>query len=74
MQIYVNNEISINYACTRKMWDHKETIINDIFFFSLATEILNDDDLKPRSIDECQSRHDWSNWKKASLECLDLQS
>ena len=40
-------------------------VINEVFCFSVATEILKeDDDHEPCSVDECRSKHDWSKWKE----------
>ncbi|BBN68201.1 hypothetical protein Prudu_329S000600 [Prunus dulcis] len=40
-------------------------IIDDIFAFSVAAEIIKDDDIEPCSIDECTQRQDWPKWKDA---------
>ena len=66
-----NNEISINYY--NDLWDWNEIVIDDIFAFSLANEIINDD-YEPRSITECRQRQDWPKWKEtiqAELASLD---
>lgn len=40
--------------------------LDDIFSFSIACEIMNEnDDPKPITINEFQNRHDWKNWKDA---------
>ena len=57
-----NNEISINYY--NDLWNRNEIVIDDIFAFSVANEIINDD-YEPRSITECRQRHDWPKWKEA---------
>ncbi|KAL5809036.1 hypothetical protein ACOSQ3_029727 [Xanthoceras sorbifolium] len=57
-----NEEISINYA--REIWNREETIIDDIFSYTVATEIINDD-YEPHGIDDCRQRHDWPKWKEA---------
>ena len=47
-------------------------VINEVFGFVVATEILNEnDDHEPRSVDECHSKHDWSKWKEAIQVELD---
>ena len=52
------------------MWEWKKLFINDIFTYVVATEISKDndenDDSKPRSINECQQRNDWPKWKEAN--------
>ena len=50
-----NSEISVDYT-------HGKIIINDVFAFTIATDIINDPD--PQTIDECRLRHDWLKWKE----------
>ena len=57
-----NNEIFINYY--NDLWDWNEIVIDDIFAFSVANEVINDD-YEPRSITECRQRYDWPKWKEA---------
>ena len=65
-QVLANDEISINYASTEELWDHKKMVINEVFYFAVAIEILTEDDNhEPLSVDECRSKHDWSKWKEA---------
>ena len=40
-------------------------IIDNIFSFAVATEIIKGDDTEPRSVNECRQRHDWLKWKDA---------
>ncbi|KAK9170349.1 hypothetical protein Syun_002489 [Stephania yunnanensis] len=55
-----NNEISINYLNSGKIWDRNEIVHDDIFAFNVSFEICeNDDDPEPRSVDECRKRPDW---------------
>ena len=71
-QVLANDEISINYASTGELWDRTKVVINEVFFFIVATYILKeDDDHEPRSVDECCSKHDWSKWKEAIQVELD---
>ncbi|KAM2271495.1 hypothetical protein ACFXTI_038799 [Malus domestica] len=51
--IHESKEISINYACTNELCDQNEIIIDNMFAFTVATEIILSDDIEPRSIDEC---------------------
>ncbi|KAK9154068.1 hypothetical protein Sjap_001548 [Stephania japonica] len=61
-----NNEISINYLNSGKIWDRNEIVPDDIFAFNVSFEICeNDDDPRPRSVDECQKRPDWQKWQDA---------
>ena len=55
-----NQEISAHYACLDEIWIRNEIIIDDVFVFLLATEIMKSDDIKPCFVDECQCRIDWS--------------
>ena len=76
-QVPENKEISINYAYTNELWDRKETTIDDIFSFAVATEIVKSDDIEPRSVNECRQRHDWLKWKdaiQAELNSLEKRS
>ena len=60
-QVLANDEISINYASIGELWDRTKVVINEVFCFAVAIEILKeDDDHEPRSVDECCSKHDWS--------------
>ena len=59
IQVLKNDEISINYASTEELWDRTKVVINEVFCFLVAIEILKeDDDHEPRSVDECRSKHD----------------
>ena len=58
-QVLTNDEISINYASTEELWDRKKVVINEVFCFVVAIEILKEyDDHEPRNVDECRSKHD----------------
>ena len=46
------------------MWDHETIIVDNIFSFAVATEIMNDE-FEPHSVDECRKRHDWPKWEEA---------
>ena len=46
-----------------KWLEIKKIIINDVFPFTVATDIINDHDLQ--TINECRLRHDWLKWKEA---------
>ena len=36
-QVLANDEISINYASTGELWDYTKVVINEVFFFAVAT-------------------------------------
>ncbi|KAM1603471.1 hypothetical protein ACFX13_031052 [Malus domestica] len=63
--VHDSKEISINYACTNELWDQNEIIIDDMFAFEVATEIILNDDIEPRFVDECKQRQDRPKWKDA---------
>ena len=48
-EVHESKEISINYACTNELWDWNEIIIDDMFAFAVATEIILSDDIKLHS-------------------------
>ncbi|KAM0987316.1 hypothetical protein ACFXTH_011452 [Malus domestica] len=76
-EVHESKEISINYACTNELWDRNEIIIDDMFAFAIATEIILSDDIEPRSVDECKQRQDWPKWKdaiQAELNSLERRS
>ena len=50
-----NTEISINYC--NDLWNRNDIIIDDMFAFSVAHEIMHDD-YESRSITECGQRQD----------------
>ena len=39
-QVLANDEISINYASTKELWDYTKVVINEVFCFAIATKIL----------------------------------
>ncbi|GKV50529.1 hypothetical protein SLEP1_g57232 [Rubroshorea leprosula] len=61
-----NDEISINYISTGIKWNRNDVVIDDVFAFAIANDIVNEnEDLEPKSIEECQQRGDWPKWKDA---------
>ena len=47
-------------------WDQNDIVINNIFVFHMALNILrNDEDLEPQIVEECRHRNDWPKWKEA---------
>ena len=52
-------EISINYVQNREKWDQNKVIINNIFAFQMALDIIrNDENLEPQNVEECRKRND----------------
>ena len=67
-----NDEISINYVFTGEKWDRNKTIVNEIFAYNVALDIMHESkDLEPRSVEECRQRNDWPKWKEAMKAELD---
>ena len=68
-----NHEISINYIHNRKIWNrNKVNGVDDLFSYFVSKEIDEEnDDPEPKSILECQRRHDWIKWKDAIQVELD---
>ena len=65
-----NTENSITYC--NEIWDRNKIIIDDIFAFSVAHKIM-DDDCEPQYIIECRQRQNWAKWEeeiKAELASL----
>ena len=56
-----SHEISINYIHNRKIWNrNKVNGVDGFFSYFVSKEIYEEsDDLEPKSISECQKRHDW---------------
>ncbi|KAL0389428.1 UNVERIFIED_CONTAM: Copia protein [Sesamum calycinum] len=61
----------LNYAHNSLGWYRKEIKMNDIFAYSVAVEIMDEDDNDPQTMEECQHRNDWKSWKKAIQDELD---
>lgn len=53
-----NREISINYASMHETLDINSIILDNVFAYSIAQEIIEHDDIKLHSIEECQRRAD----------------
>ena len=46
--------------------DRKDIVINNIFVFQVALDIIrNDKDPKPQNKEKCRHRNDWPKWKEA---------
>ena len=57
-----NTKNSITYC--NEIWDQNKIIIDDIFAFSVAQKIM-DDDCEPQSIIEFRQRQGWPKWEEA---------
>ncbi|KAL6321622.1 hypothetical protein AAG906_025454 [Vitis piasezkii] len=61
-----NCEISISYVHTGEKWDRNNIVINNIFAFQVAFDIIrNNEDPEPQNVEECRHRNDWPKWKEA---------
>ena len=50
----------------REKWDRNKVIINNIFAFQMALDIIrNDENPEPQNVEECRNRNDWPKWKEA---------
>ncbi|KAM1467529.1 hypothetical protein ACFX2I_032618 [Malus domestica] len=49
----VNHEILIHYTVLDEVWNRNEMIVDDTFAYSVATDIILSDDIKPCSANEC---------------------
>ncbi|KAJ9547136.1 hypothetical protein OSB04_019679 [Centaurea solstitialis] len=65
-QVPENEEISINYNMSRKVWNRDKTDVDDTFAYNVALNVMeNEEDQEPKSVDECMHRKDWPKWKDA---------
>jgi hypothetical protein len=55
-------EISINYASSREVYDHNTTITDLCFSTIIAESFLNDSDRKTMA--ECKKCSYWNKWKE----------
>ena len=50
-----DNENSINYVMIGKRWNRTNVIVDNIFAYNVALDILSvNEDFEPKSIEECQ--------------------
>ena len=60
------DEISLNYAMSGKIWNRDKVIIDDAFAYNLALEVMDKNkDQEPHSLEECKERKDWPKWNDA---------
>ena len=46
-------------------WDRNNIMINNIFVFQVALNIIrNDEDPEPQNVEECRNRNYWPKWKE----------
>lgn len=59
-----NDEISISYVSTNKHWSRNNAVMNEIFAYSIAIEMISDEnDLESRTVEECCCRSIGKNEK-----------
>ena len=52
-------EISMSYVHEEDKWDQNNIIVNNIFSFQVALDIIrSDEDLKQQNVEECRHRND----------------
>ena len=66
-----NVEISIHYTSVHGPWDRNSIVVDDVFAYACAREFIENDDIEPRSVEECQRRAYWPKWKDAIQVELD---
>ena len=53
----------------KEKWDRNKIVINNIFSFQVALDIIrNDEDLEPKNVEECRNRNDRPKWKETFLD------
>ena len=64
--VHNNEEISINYIHKGKIWDRNTILIDDVFSFQVAMNIISNDEYQElQNMNECRRRNDWLKWKEA---------
>ncbi|KAM1980295.1 hypothetical protein ACFX15_036927 [Malus domestica] len=53
-----NREISVHYTVLDEVWNRNEMIVDDAFAYLVATDIMLNNDIEPRFVDECRRRTD----------------
>ena len=50
-----NNEISISYVIIRKKWNQTNLVVDNIFAYNVALDIISkNEDSEPKSVEECR--------------------
>ena len=67
-QISVSRTEEISMSHTRETKDRSDTIIDNIFTFQVAMDIMrNDEYQEPQIVNECRKMNDWQKWKETIL-------
>ncbi|KAL0342624.1 UNVERIFIED_CONTAM: Retrovirus-related Pol polyprotein from transposon RE1 [Sesamum calycinum] len=65
-KVHDNEEISINYVLNGICWNRNKVIVDDIFAYNVALNVIHDnEDHEPKSIQECRQRTNWPKRKDA---------
>ena len=54
--------------------NRNKTHVDEIFAFAIASDVINEEDNVPKSLEECRYKNDWPKWKavvQAELSSLD---
>lgn len=55
-----NIEISINYVNTGKQWNCDKIVVDNVFAYEVALDIMKESkDFEPKSVEEFRRRNDW---------------
>ena len=55
----------MSYVYKGYKWDRNDIVINNIFVFQVALDIIrNDDNFEPQNMEECRHINGWPKWKK----------
>ena len=53
------DQISLNYVMSEKIWNRDKVIIDDAFTYNLALEVMDkNEDQEPHSVEEYKERND----------------
>ena len=64
-QIPISKTKEISMSHTREIRNRSDIIIDNIFAFQFAMDIMrNDEDQEPQTVDECRKMNDWPKWKE----------
>ena len=58
-QVPNDYEISINYVINGTILNRNKTHVDEIFAFAMASDVINEEDNVPKTLEECRHRNDW---------------
>ena len=60
-----HDRILIDYVGSKKFLDRRNINIDDKFAFTVALDIMNnEEDIEPTTVEECRHKKDWPKWKE----------